>query len=189
MKKTILILIVAGTVLVLNSEGKCDTIALFADTLRSSCGGPEPDYEFFFYVFHYSASGASGSRFMLADVDCVAGNIGRWHWEYAFPPTGSFFSGVEFSYGGCITGWIYLGAIIYADCCGLGGWGPCCEQKVEAHPDASSGMPEALDCSAVYQVADGLSGIININDSCPCGVLTGIVDRRNTWGSIKALYK
>jgi hypothetical protein len=190
MKVVLLLLMAVAFVSGSASQGECDTIALFADTLQTSCGGPIPeDGWFFFHIFHYSAAGATGSRFRLPEVGCLAGNIGGYGWDYRFPVIGGYFSGVEFSYGECLTGWVYLGAIVYIDCCGLGGWGRCCEQRVEAHPDAMTGMVEAIDCSGTSQVAEGQSGFINIDDTCPCGTPTGIAERKNTWGALKALYR
>ena len=132
------------------TPSQADFIALFDDSLRTDCSesAPPGQRQALFHVFHYSSSGATGSRFQLPKPACeffdISGPMGPQ--LTAFPFTGSFKGGVEFQYGACLTGWIYLGVVFYLDIVGLGSYPICCEYPPVAHPSATTGQVEAFDC-------------------------------------------
>jgi len=105
-----------------------------------------------------------------------------------FPSTGYLSSGIAFQYGACLSGWIYLGKLVYIDIIGLGGFNACCEQAVLAHPAASTGEVEAFDCEGVPKIASGVSGMTSTISGCACSIPTGILNETTTWGKIKDLY-
>jgi hypothetical protein len=188
------ILTVAAVILFVATDaaiGQNDVIALFSDIDRSSCGVEWPmDFPVYIYVFHYAQpAGATGSRFSLPRPLGPTGNISDplfYSWQY--PWTGTIQGGLEFSYGSCLDGWIFLCIIYYWDCCGLGGWGQCCAQTVEPHDSSLTGQIETLDCEGIAHPAIGRSWIGDMVDSCLCVVPTGIQYHPTTWGSIKGMY-
>jgi len=166
-------------------------VALYGDLIPSDCqswtrsGGAYAG----FYVFHYSASGATGSRFRLPEPPptCLGECEGPIFLQSPYSRTGSLWAGITFEYGVCLTGWILVAEVFYLDPSGFGlPW--CCEQHVLAHPEASSGQVEARDCGGIWRVAEGVSGIIGGDPTCPCSPPTGIEDVSTTWGTVKACF-
>ncbi len=171
-----------------------DVIALHGDSLQTStCDGglSQPDILAVFYLFHHSSEGATGSRFVIPRPDCLdfGGVYGPNLVQSAFASTGNLESGIEFQYGACLSGWIFVAVVAYIDWIGLTS-GSCCEQPIHPHPDATSGQVEAFDCDNVAKGATPRRGIVGVTSSCPCDTVTGIHDDTlyGTWGSIKALY-
>ncbi len=169
-----------------------DVIAIYGDTLHVDCGVVDcPDDEIsllVFYVFHYSASGALGSRFRAPYQSCLA--------EYEFVRDNRPFAGtvgnsqlgVEVPYGTCLTGWTHILTIYFHDPGNLGS-PPCCQFPVLPHPSSSTGEIEILDCTNSWVSADGAPAIVRAGPSCPCSIPTGILEGPATWGSIKALFR
>ena len=177
----------------MRTGAQAEIVALYGDSLETgTCDGSQfqPQALAIFYIFHYSSSGATGSRFAISPPNCLTfgGIIGPFLFQPAFPSTGTLETGIEFNYGACLSGWIYIGVVGYWDLLGLTS-GFCCEHPILPHPSASSGQVEAMDCSNSPKVATAHSGIVGVNESCPCSVVTGIRgDRQTTWGAIKSLY-
>lgn len=169
-----------------------DAIALYGDTLRTDCIAiPNVNLLASFVIFHYSASGTSGSQFRIPRPVCMSFDniVGPILLQAAFPTVGNLESGIKFQYGECLTGWIRLGWVVYFDPTGLGGWPVCCEQPVLAHPAAASGQVEEFDCVGSSGVVPAFSGVISISGGCSCSVVTGIQNQTTTWGVIKEMYK
>lgn len=167
-----------------------DVVAIFGDSLGSDCNVPNPPEvgTVLFYVFHYSATGAKGVRFMAPYQACLV-ETEFFLDLYEFPATvGGSQSGLSVDYGECLTGWIHVLTIVYADYIGFGS-PPCCLYPVLPDPSAPSGKIEVTDCHEKVVFGVGVHGIVNSNESCPCGTPTGIIDRASTWGGIKALFR
>jgi hypothetical protein len=173
------------------STAQSDGIFLFGDSLRTSCTDTVyREYSAFFYMYHHAPSGAQGSRFLIPRDPCIlSDNIVGPYVYTPHPKTGTLETGIEFNYGQCRSGWIYVGVISYWDIIGLDGMPFCCEQLILPHPSAATGMVESIDCAGEAQTAAIHTGIFNGNSTCPCPVVTGITDRPITWGAIKALYR
>lgn len=190
MKKLVCLSVLAFVLAATPTFAQVEVIALFGDSLRTDCHSGVDGFAWF-YLFHYSASGATGSRFRLPDLEpCLGEPEGPMIATSPFPHSGHPKTGVTFNYGACLTGWIYVGLVAYIDPSGFG-FAPCCEQPIVAHPGAVTGEVEALDCLSGTRVAVAVTGIVNGNASCPCSPATGIPDdpvAPSTWGVIKALY-
>ena len=166
-----------------------EVVALFGDSARTDCyawvdegygvGG--------YYVFHYSASGATGSRFLLPHMACLFDVEGPYLHYSPHAYVGRPSVGIQFEYGTCLTGWIFVAELWYVDSSGFG-FPFCCEQPVLAHPYASSGEPEAHDCAGAWKIVEGNSGFMIGDPSCPCSTPTGILSEMTTWGRIKATF-
>ena len=176
----------------ISSHAQYDVIAVFSDTTHTNCAvdffcnGDDCGY-ILFWVFHYSTSGAQGSRFKAPYQLCL-GEHG-WLGEYKpFPgTTGDTQVGITVPYGPCLSGWMHiLTAWYYAG--SLIGTADCCEYQVLPHPEASTGDVEILDCTGTWVAADHVSAFVNANSSCPCSIPTGIAGQLTTWGAVKALY-
>jgi hypothetical protein len=188
---SILIALIVWGTCATDSTAQSDGIFLFGDSLRTTCTDTLMDeYLVIFHMYHYAPSGAQGSRLRIPREPCIVfGNISGPGLYTSLATTGMLEGGIEFSYGECRTGWIYLGAFSYYDVMGLGGLPTCCEQLILPHPSATTGMVESIDCAGTAQVVTAHTGIIKGNDTCPCPVVTGIVDNPPTWGRVKALYQ
>jgi hypothetical protein len=164
-----------------------DVIALFGDSIPSSCHSETGLGFAGFYLFHYSAGGTMGSQFRLPSMPCLTGDVfGPSILNQAYPSTGSLQTGISFDYGQCLTGWNYVATIAYLAV--SGGIPACCEQPILASPIAMSGQVEAANCSGEWAPAQGVSGFTNGNSNCPCSAITGIYDEPTTWGAVKAYY-
>ena len=175
-----------------SSSGQTDVIALYGDTLRTECSAYPEDCMVVLFIFHYSLSGATGSQFQIAMPPCLEATgeiIGPSMGQPAYPSTGTLETGITFQYGTCLTGWIYVTTFAYVDIMGLGGFGACCEQPVLAHPGASTGQVEALDCQSIPRVASGVSGMVTTVAGCSCTIPTGIPNRETSWGRVKELFR
>lgn len=165
-------------------------IAVYGDSLHVDCNvvhDPGPGV-LVFYVFHHSAGGARECRFSAPYQSCMAEIEWGLDRSEFLNTTGSSQTGVTIEYGLCLTGWVHVLTVFCADVLGLG-CPPCCEYPVLPHPDVSSGQVEDLDCDNQWVVAEGVSGLVNSNSSCPCKTPSGIESQDHTWGKIKALYE
>ncbi len=173
-------------------DGRADVIGIYTDSTRTDCaaipiGGPS---FLLFFVYHYSAEGASGCRFRFPRPPCIGASTinGPILNDKPFSWTGDLESGIEFDYGACLTGWTFVASVAYWDVVGLGGWPNCCEQQILAHPSSLSGYVEAIDCGGSPRDAVAFSGFLTLTEVCQCSVATGIAYPTCTWGAIKALY-
>ena len=174
------------------SRAQYDLIAVFSDTTHTDCAVTYTCFDedcgfILFWVFHYSTSGAQGSRFKAPYQYCLAEH--GWSGDYRpFPgTTGNTQIGVTIPYGSCLSGWIHVLTVWYWSCCHIG-TGSCCEYPILPHPEAATGDVEALNCTGSWVSADNASAFVNANSSCPCAVPTGITDHVTTWGAVKALF-
>jgi hypothetical protein len=169
-----------------------DVIAIYGDAVHTDCNViDDPDDEIgqiVFYVFHYSASGARGSRFKAPYQTCLA------EYEFVFDghpfagTLGNSQNGVEIPYGTCLSGWIHILTIYYYDPSNLGS-PSCCQYPVLPHPSSPPGQIESLDCANVWIESDAAPAIVNVTASCPCAIPTGVLDEDAKWGTIKALFR
>ncbi len=169
-----------------------DVIAIYRDLSRTECDTPPfLGVSVTFFVFHYSAGGATGSRFRVPRPGCliVTSITGPRLSTDPFPWTGDVKNGIEFSYGACLTGWTFVASVRYFDVVSLGGWPFCCEQQVLTHPGSSTGQVEAIDCGGAAAEATVFTAFITHTAGCLCSVATGIPNGSFTWGAIKELYK
>jgi hypothetical protein len=175
-----LIVVFAG----LSTSAKADIIGLYGDDMHTTCSAQTMgSFALQFYVFHYSATGTTGSRFMTPLPSCFVDVTGPVT-NSVFPSTiGTAASGVEVYYGECLTGWIHVLDIVYFS---TFEFPPCCIQTMAAHPTALSGYVEVIPCSGGPLPIFGYSGISEADSSCPCELTVGTESA--TWGSIKALY-
>jgi len=168
-----------------------DVIAIYGDAQHADCNvvdDPKDELgQLIFYVFHYSAVGALGSRFKAPYQTCLA----EYEFVYESRPfagtIGNSQVGVEIPYGSCLTGWIHILTIYYYDPSNLGS-PSCCQYPVLPHPSSPPGEIQTIDCTNMWVLGDGIPAIVNATPSCPCDFPTGLVDAQATWGSIKALF-
>jgi hypothetical protein len=174
------------------SHSQYDLIAIFADSTHSDCAVTfscvdEDCGWIFFWFFHYSTSGAFGSRFKAPHQDCFL----EQDFAGAFRPfpgtTGTTEFGITIPYGSCRSGWTHILTVGFW--AGLPGVLPCCEYPVLPHPSSTTGDVEIMDCTGNWVSADKTSAFIEADASCPCSIATGILDRATTWGAVKALYR
>jgi hypothetical protein len=171
------------------SLSQTNIIAIFGDSTHSDCDIPHQyPYPMLAYVFHYSSAGATDCSFRAPWPSCLieiqyGGDIP------AFSNTiGNSQTGVTIEYDECLSGWIHVLTIHYWDYNGLG-FPPCCEFPVLEHSSSLSGQIEITDCHGAVLVANGISGIGQRDEFCPCAIPSGILEERHSWGLIKALYE
>jgi hypothetical protein len=92
---------------------------------------------------------------------------------------GNVFTGVDFSYGACLSPPILLATLNYF-CQGTAA--PCSNIRVVPHPQ--TGVIIAVTCAPVAVDLTPMHLTINGDSSCPCGVPV----EESSWGQIKALY-
>ena len=175
-----------------NARG--DSVALYADSLRTTCAGIPNEFSgVLLWIYHYAPAGATGLRLRIPEPPCLADIYGPSPVSTPFIKIGSITAGVEFQYSECLSGWIYVGLTALFDILGLGGWTSCCEIPMLAHPASLSGEIEIRSCDGEWIPVPHVSVIINSNPTCPCDTPTGIIDPEpaipSTWGAIKALYR
>lgn len=176
------------------SSGQYDLIAVFSNGAHSDCavtytcdGSGEDCGYIIFWIFHYSTSGALGSRFKASYRPCLAEHSYLGDYRPFSSATGNSQVGVTIPYGSCLSGWTHVLTVWYYSGSNPG-VAPCCEYPVSLHPEASTGEVEILDCSGGWVAADKASAFVNADLSCPCSTPTGIAERTTTWGAIKQMF-
>jgi hypothetical protein len=175
-----------------SSRAQHDLIAVCSDATHTNCAVTDSCYNgdcnyLVFWVFHFSTTGAKSSRFKApAPPTCFIAEIDWLGDSRPFPGTiGDSQVGITIPYGFCRTGWTHILTIWYFTPYS----GPdCCEYAVFAHPQASTGQVEVLDCADNWISAHAASAVVNPGPSCPCSSPTGIAFGVTTWGAVKALY-
>lgn len=174
-------------------DARGDTVALYADSLRTTCAGIPSQDRVLLWIHHYAPAGATGLRFRIPEPPCLVEIEGPISTMSPFTKIGRIDTGIEFQYGACLSGWVYVGVTWLFDYLGLGGWSSCCEVSMLAHPASLSGDIEIRSCDDEWIPAPHVSVIIYPNPTCPCDTPTGIIDPEppmpSTWGAIKALYR
>jgi hypothetical protein len=62
----------------------------------------------------------------------------------------------------------------------------CCSYPVLPHGD--TGLLRGGDCGGNVVVVNGVTSILNGDQSCPCTVPGPVPIEQSTWGALKALY-
>jgi hypothetical protein len=178
-----------GILWLCTAGSNADVIALHSDLMRSDCTATLTVWDgMVLYLFHYSPGGATGSRFVLPR-EIAFGNIeGPWLVDEQFPHTGVPEQGIEFHYGSCKSGLVYVTSVVYYDVVGLGGWPVCREQRILAHPSSQSGQAETITCVGTAEAADPFHGMLSYTPGCPCPTVTGVASQSRTWGAIKSVF-
>lgn len=123
-------------------------------------------------VVHYTdaTGGATQIAFSAPVPSCLPGAV--WLHDTFPGALGNSQTGIVVPYGSCLEGPIVIGTITL-----LVSSPPeaCCGMQVLPHPDAASGMVEALDCSGQVRVEPGFAGVF----SPPGEVCAGVQPSQN----------
>jgi hypothetical protein len=179
-----------GSIAVYLSTGEAPPGPYIGDG-NESCGGAEGPYPTY-YFFHVADECATACEFVF-DITGTSYISFGFNSPFALV-SGGINSGLSISYGGFLTGAIYLGSATYQ---ALAPTPACTNLYVKGHPIPSvSGatVPLAIDCGANavppvdpdFLFLRGSYVTVNPDETCPC---EGTVPNEETsWGQIKSLY-
>jgi hypothetical protein len=109
-------------------------------------------------VVHYTdaTGGATQVAFSAPVPACLPGTV--WLFDTFVGAQGDSQTGIVVPYGGCLEGPILVGTIkMFVSSAPT----ECCAMQVLPHPNAASGMVEALDCSGQVRTESGLAGVFS----------------------------